>query len=268
MAKDKKATGSNLVIIVPDTHFPNENKEAVAIVKRAIAALRPSRTVFLGDLIDCGAFSAHTAKSIKELRQSNFFEEEIKPANQFIDIAQKYTKGDTIFVEGNHEWRVERFCIDHGFGAQAIYEAISPQYQLSKGRSDFRYIPYIQNADPGFSYYEITKNLIAVHGWSFAAAAARVHLQKARSRSVVFGHTHRQQSEASRDPFTKERVVAFSVGCLSEIQPVYMHAPNDWILGFGLVYISKSNPRDWTEYSLTIQNGRVILPDGKEINGD
>jgi predicted phosphodiesterase len=266
--RTKKASGNNLVMVIPDTHFPNENKEAVAIVKRAIATLKPARTVFLGDLIDCGAFSAHTAKSIKELRQSNFIEEEIEPANKFIDVAQKYTKGDTIFVEGNHEWRVERWAIDHGFGAQAIYEAVSPQFLLSKGRSKFRYIPYIKNADPGFSYYDVTPNLIAIHGWSFAANAAQVHLRKAKSKSVVFGHTHRQQSDASRDPFTKERVVAFSVGCLSEIQPIYLHAPNDWNLGFGLVYVSNNDPRDWTEYSLTIQNSRVILPNGTELYGD
>lgn len=268
MAKAKKATGSNLVMVIPDTHFPNENKEAVAIVKRILGTLKPGRTVFLGDMLDCAPFSTHAAKDIKELRQSNFVEDEVDPANEFIDVAQKYTKGDTVFVEGNHENRIARWAIDHGLGAQSIYEAVSPQSLLSKGRSNFRYIPYINNADPGFSYYEITKNLIAVHGWSFAANAARVHLQKARSKSVCFGHTHRQQSDAGRDPFSKERVVAFSVGCLSEIQPMYMHAPSDWVLGLGLIYISHNNPKDWMEYALTIQNGRVILPDGKEINGD
>ena len=264
----KKASGQHLVIVIPDIHFPNEDKEAVAIVKRAVAKLKPERTIFLGDALDCNPFSSFDPKSIKEQKQSNFMEDEVMPANRFIDHAQKHTKGDTIFIEGNHEYRVERWAIQHGYGAASIYDGISPQKLLSAGRSDFKYIPYIKQGDPGLSYYSITPNLIAVHGWSFAQAAPRVHLNKAKTRSVVFGHTHRQQSEASRDPFTNERLVAFSVGCLSQIQPTYFHQPNDWVLGFGLIYISQSNPRDFTEYALTIQKGRVILPDGTELRGD
>ena len=266
--KIKKASGNHLVFVIPDTHFPNENKQAVAVTKRALARLKPSRTVVLGDMLDCGTFSPHIAKSLKELRQSNFLEEEIRPANEFLDFIQKHTKDETAFIEGNHENFCERWAITHGEGAKSVYDAISPKYQLSKGRSDWKWVPYIKKADPGFSYYEITKNLVAVHGWSFAKNAASVHLDRAKGHSVVFGHTHRQQSDASRNPFTKERSVSFSVGCLSELQPTYMHSPNDWIHGFGLIYISKSNPREFTEYSLTINNGRVILPDGSEINGD
>lgn len=572
-------------MLIPDIHFPIENKQAVEVTKRALAILKPSRTVFLGDMLDCGAFSTHGAKTIKELRQSNFMEEEVKPGNAFIDFAQKYTKHETAFVEGNHEslqqdtevladtgwvvaskltmadkiasfdvnlnitynlpvalsshpallysvksnlsdelvsynhkifldrklvpmelgkvkqnrftyagfskksaiisetnnelrlmvqtimdativvgpgnkarvqwklskprkierlkallkdlniaytcreatksglnklqpyyiclysdqarsvisklegkktipqswvnlteeqirvvieeirntdgclknvngdsyvqWtsidkasvevvqlaciqngipcifkstiigsgfpngklqyrvciyinpisnrqnvaienttlidyvvslqsldgtlitrrngkvnftgnsRLTRWAIDHGAGAQSLYESINPQYQLSKGRSNFKYIPYLQTNAPILPCYKITKNLIAVHGWSAARNAASFHLDRAKSVSVVYGHVHRQQMDSYRDPFTKERRVAFSVGCLSELQPIYMHSPSSWVWGFGLIWISQSNPRDWTEYILNItEKGRVILPDGTEICGD
>lgn len=266
--KNKKASGNHLVFIIPDIHFPNENKEAVAVMKRSLATLRPNRTVLLGDVLDCGTFSPHISKTLKDLRQANFLEEEIKPANELIDFIQKHTKEETAFIEGNHENFCERWAITHGEGAKSIYNSISPRYQLSKHRTNFKFIPYIQKSDPGFAYYKITSNLVAVHGWSFAKNAAAVHLEKSRGYSVVFGHTHRQQSDANRNPFTKLRSVAFSVGCLSELQPTYMHSPNDWIHGFGLIYVSQSNPTEFTEYALTINNGRVILPDGSEINGD
>ena len=266
MAKNKKASGSHLVMIIPDVHFPIENKQAVEVTKTALAILKPTRTVFLGDMLDCGMFSTHGAKTLKELRQSNFIEEEVKPGNSFIDFAQKYTKHETAFVEGNHELRLTRWAIDHGAGAQSLYNSISPEYLLSKGRSNFKYIPYLQNNAPILPYYPITKNLIAVHGWSASRHSAAFHLDRAKSVSVVYGHVHRQQMDSYRDPFTKERRVAFSVGCLSELQPIYMHSPSAWIWGFGLVWISQSNPKEWTEYVCNITDkGRVILPDGSEV---
>jgi len=580
----KKASGGHLVMIIPDVHFPIENKQAVEVTKKALTILKPTRTVFLGDMLDCGAFSTHGAKTLKELRQSNFIEEEVKPGNDFIDFAQKYTKTETAFVEGNHEsiqidtevltdngwivaskltmydkiasfdsninitynlpealsrypaplysvtgnmsdelvsnthkiyvdnklipmeigkikqhrftysglskktstiiesdnelrlmiqaimgatfvigsgikarvqwklskprkierlqtllndldikytirkatksgvnklqpyyiclyseqarhlisqlnnnktipknwvnlnenqlkvvieeirhtygsfkntngakyvlWkttdecaanilqlasitnnipcvikgnlknlsgfkldcksqyhvkiytnilsnkpftkisdtkiidtvisiqsidgtlitrrngkvnftgnsRITRWAIDHGAGAQSLYDSISPEYLLSKGRSNFKYIPYLQNSAPILPYYPITKNLIAVHGWSASRNSAAFHLDRSKSVSVVYGHVHRQQMDSYRDPFIKERRVAFSVGCLSELQPIYMHSPSAWLWGFGLVWISQSNPKEWTEYICNITDkGRVILPDGTEV---
>ena len=260
----------NLVCILPDIHYPHENKEALAIARRVIAKLKPTRTVLLGDMLDAGSFSTFAAKSIKEVRQANFLEEEIKPATKLLDFLDNHTREKVVFVEGNHEYRVERWAIEHGAGSQAIYEAISPQALLSKNRDKkrFKYIPYINTGETGFSYYDITPNLIAVHGWTAGVNAARAHRMKAQSKSVVFGHTHRMQSDAARDPFSKERRVAWSVGCLSNLQPIYLHQPGDWVLGMGLIYISRTNPRDWTEYTLKIQSGRTILPDGTEIYGD
>jgi hypothetical protein len=266
----KKKTNDNLVFIVPDIHFPEHDEQALAVTKRAIAHLKPGRTVILGDMLDAAPFSSHAPKSLKEVREYNFIEEEIVPGDSFLSFVEANTTNGTAFIEGNHEYRAVRWAIDSGRGAQAIYDAISPQVQLTKNRLDsFKYIPYLSSKDPGFSYYEICENLVAVHGWSTAKTCARIHLDKAHSRSVVFGHCHRQVSEAKRDPFTGERLVSWSPGCLRTLQPDYLSSsPSDWVLGFGLVYVSRTNPRDWTEYSLTIQNGRVILPDGTEINGD
>lgn len=261
--------GSHLVFVIPDIHFPYQDEEALAVTRRVLALAKPSRTIILGDMLDGAPFTSHAPKTLKELREYNFIEEEIKPGNDFLGFVEKQTKNETVFIEGNHEYRCLRWAIDHGSGAQAIYDAISPQVQLTKNRSNnFKYIPYMNVREPGFSYYDITPNLVAVHGWSVARNAARSHLDKARSKSIVHGHTHRQESCATRNPFTKERIVGWSPGCLRTLQPSYMASnPSDWILGFSLIYVG-SNPCNWTEYSLTIQNGRVVLPNGTEIDGD
>ena len=58
---------------------------------------------------------------------------------------------------------------------------------------------------------------------------------------------------------------AWSPGCLSELQASYMNQTvSDWVHGFSIVWVG-SDPLDWTEYSVTIQNGRAIMPDGTEL---
>jgi hypothetical protein len=116
------------------------------------------------------------------------------------------------------------------------------------------------------SYYRVCKSLIAVHGWSFAKHAARVHLDATRDSSVIFGHVHRQQAATVRNPFTGQVLRAWSVGTLSKLQPLYLTdgKPTEWVHGFGLVYTSSDGKR-FSEYTVTIENGECVLPDGTQV---
>jgi len=264
--------GAKLWVVVPDIHFPEHDEVALALALKAIEVLKPTHTLLLGDVLDCGSFSEHSKRTVAEDEAYDFEEAEIKPCNAMLDWIQKHTKEFTYYLEGNHEARIERWAVKGGQANKSIYRLISPQHTLARGRKDFKMVPYAvpTGAQRGFvqmvkqSPQMRTGGLVAVHGWSFAKHAARVHLEKSRSQSIVYGHTHRQQVEVSRDPWTGQLVKAFNPGTLSKLEPLYAvgGSPNDWAHGFALVYVGESS---WTEYVISIVNGGCVLPDGRQL---
>ena len=166
--------------------------------------------------------------------------------------------------------RIERWSVANGRIGESIYDLISPRSTIAKHRENFTMIPYSPLTGDRRGFVQISKptikrpGLVAVHGWSVAKHAASAHLEKSRSQSVIHGHTHRQQLETSRDPWTGQIIKAFCPGTLSKLQPIYMvgGAPSSWSHGVCIVYVGNES---WTEYLISIVNGRCVLPTGKEI---
>jgi predicted phosphodiesterase len=270
----RAAGTANLWFILPDIHFPDHDETALAVALEAHRILQPDYSLFLGDVLDCGLFSSHAKKTIAESQGYDFKEKEIDPCNDMLDNVQSNTKQFTYFLEGNHEQRIERWAVNNGKVGESIYKLISPSHTLWKEpkRTKFKMIPYEVSTGNRMGHVEIVKptnkmrtgGLVAVHGWSFAKHAARVHLEKSRSRSIVYGHTHRMQLDVSRDPWTGKPIKAMSPGTLSKLQPIYAHggSPSEWSAGFCLVYVGQES---WTEYLVNIVNGGAVLPDGREI---
>ena len=252
--------GSHLVFVLPDIHFPHQDPEALECALQAHALLRPRRTVFLGDVLDAQAFSEHPVKSHAERRAGTFYETEVEPARALLERVEENTD-EIAFIEGNHEFRVERAMVNLGL-EEDLAALVSPRRLLSEGRTKpFTWIPYSGT----LPHYQIAQDLIAVHGWSWCRHAAAKHLELARSRSVVFGHVHRAQSFSTRDPITDRIVRAWTPGCLSRLQPLYQtSSPTEWIHGFSLVWVSDDLER-WTSYSPTISRGQCVLPDGRKV---
>lgn len=266
-----KGTAS-LWFAFPDIHFPMQDKTALKVALEAHKILNPEYTIVLGDMLDCSIFSSHANKTIAEAQGYDFKKVELDPANKLISEIQANTKQHTFFLEGNHEWRVERWACNNNRVGESIYDLISPKNTLSAGRNNFSYIPYTPVAGNMSNYLQIAPaskkmrsgGLVAVHGWSHCKHSSYRHLELSRSQSILHGHVHRQQSVATRDPWSGNVVKAFCPGTLSTLQPLYAHGgtPTDWVHGFSLIYVGVTS---WTEYNVTIVNGRCVLPDGREI---
>jgi hypothetical protein len=256
----------------PDIHFPLQDKKALAVAVKAHKLLNPDNTVFLGDVLDCSIFSSHANKTIAESQTYDFKKVEIDPANELLDIVQKNTKKNTYLLEGNHEWRVERWAANNNRVGESIYDLISPKATLSQGRKNFTYIPYTPVSGNMSNFLQIAPNnkkmktggLVAIHGWSHAKHSSYRHLELSRTQSILHGHVHRQQSIATRDPWHNRVIKAFCPGTLSVLQPLYAHGgtPTDWVHGFAIIYVGT---RSWTEYNITIVNNQCVLPCGTEI---
>lgn len=271
MSKPKGPTprsGSHLVLVLPDMHVPLHDRAALGCVLAVHDFLAPAKTLILGDWLDCEAFSSYPRNQKMEDKATLYHEDEILPVRAILERFEKRSQ-EIIYLAGNHEHRVERKLIELGEVGAGIANLVDPGKLLGKGRkAGWQYIEYSRRPGSPLPHYKIAKDLIAVHGWSFAKHAAAKHLEIARSYSVVHGHTHRAQSYTAREPITGRTIKAWSPGCLSQLQPIYMqHSPADWVHGFSLVYVSDEQDA-WTEYTVEIKNGVCFLPGGQKIDGN
>jgi len=256
------------VLILPDLHEESgADTICKSIVLKVAEYLKPDEIVSLGDWADCTAASGHPATVLEDMEPESLWTE-FDSVNAYIDALRKASGGcEWVYVEGNHEQWIERQACKIGgqLGAD-MFRAMSPKHAIADGRKGFKWIPY---AKAGLSYYQIAEDLIAVHGWSASKHAAAAHLAKAINVSVVYGHTHRQDSFTTRIPTGADAgrvVTAWTPGCLCKFQPTYMHrsGPSTWAHGFSIVYVGRSG--DWTHYTITIKpGGFCVLPSGKQV---
>ena len=267
MAKGK----ARLVFAFPDIHFPDHDEAALECALKAHAMLKPDHTIFLGDVLDCAIFSSHPKRKISENQAYDYKKLEVDPCNRMMDRVQKNTKY-TWYLEGNHEERIERWATNSGSIGESLFSSLSISSTIAANRKNFTCIPYSPHTGDRMGFVQIVKpnanmksgGLVAVHGWSFSKHAAYTHLEKSRSQSIMFGHTHRAQTIVDRDPWTGAPIKAFNPGTLSKLQPIYMTggSPSAWSHGFGIIYVGA---KSWTEYMINVNNGYAVLPDGTEV---
>lgn len=226
------------ILIIPDTHFPKVHPVWLRVMKKVIPAFKPHRTILLGDHIDAACVSSHPSTSFAEEDEVTSLTKEYEECLNFI----KKIPGKKIYIEGNHEWRVERRCLAiGGKWGRDVYDTLSPKRFFTSNIAGLQWVDYIQK---GTAYYTILPGLVAVHGLSHAKNAAQKHLNIAKGSSIVFGHTHRIQYETSAD-LSGRPIEAWSPGCGSELRAYWRHGgTSEWRLGFGTVLVSKNG--EWS----------------------
>lgn len=262
--------GAIRVFGFPDIHWSQRDERALSIAEAAHRYFQPDITVVGGDLLDCGPFSRFPTSTMAEALSGSWVEEELDPACRWLDKIQQRTKQTTIFLEGNHEARVEKVCASGGRALQAMYPLVSPRLNIQRGRKRFVYVPW--NTDgctvgPGAGKYDLSPNLTVVHGWFTSKYPARKHLDTSRTQSVIFHHTHRVDSVTLKNPWDNTLLTGTGTGCLCKLMPLYAHGgkPTEWCHAFWVAFISRRNPLWNTHYTVEIGPYGAVMPDGKEI---
>ena len=228
--------------------------------------------VILGDWLDAAFASAHPVSTRAEAAEKTapYISNEIEPCRRILAQLEEHVR-EIVYLEGNHEFRVERLITREKGAWMAIPELVLPEKLLAKKRRrKFTWVPYQHNASReknwALPHYKIADGLIAVHGWSTSKYASAKHLELTQGWSVVHGHSHRAQSHVLRHPLTGRVLRGWSPGCLSALQPLWQHGqPTTWVHGFSLVYCRDDGSR-WTPYTVTIDQGECILPDGTKVS--
>ena len=99
-------------IVIPDQHFPIEDKEAISVVLQAIRIVKPDLFINLGDVGEWESVSAWKYKKIKQPPleyQLPLVDEEIRAVNEGLDLFDEALDDvdcrERIVCAGNHdEW--------------------------------------------------------------------------------------------------------------------------------------------------------------------
>lgn len=249
-------------VIVPDTHGSLVEPLAIKAFLSDQEAIGPSEVILLGDHLECGGFlSQH--HTLGYVAQSEYtFESDVIATNILLDRIQAISpKASFDYIEGNHERRIEAWCVTQALknkhDAEYLRKMFSADSVLSIEKRGMRWIrqgvfydnlPLPATIKRGHCYF--------THGCSTAKHAAAEHVRKFGG-NVVYGHTHRADSYVIRT--VKEGTVgAWNPGCLCAIQPLWQHTnPTDWSHGYGLQLVSPDG--SFLHINVPIINGRSYL---------
>lgn len=217
------------VLIVPDTHAPFHDKKAWALMLRAAGSFSPHTVVHMGDLADFFSVSSHSKNPDRKASLKDEADE-VKVLRQDLDDLGAQRK---IFIEGNHEFRLERYLTDK---APELFGLTSSDDVLELSANGWQFVPYRRHTKVGKLYLTHDTN----QGGKFATARALDTFQ----HSVAIGH-HHNMSYLVGGNATGEHQVGAQFGWLGDREQIdYMHEikiRKSWSLGFGVGYHDKSN---------------------------
>jgi len=221
--------GVKKILIWPDTHVPYEDKQLFKLMLEIVAHTKPWAIVFLGDFGDFYAVSSHDKNPKRKLN----LKWEVDCVNARLDQVQKVAEESGVkkvwFIEGNHEWRLDRYLASN---APALFDFFKVKDLFRIGERGWTFVPYKDHVQIGKVYF--------TH--DTGKAGARAHKQSGDDfqDNVVIGHTHRMGYMIEGNAKGKPHVYAMC-GWLGDLKQVdYMHrikALRDWSHGFAMGYM-------------------------------
>lgn len=234
------------ILIIPDTHFPYEDKAAWALMLKAGKLFKPDHCIIMGDFIDCYAVSSHSKRPDRALA----LKKEVDATKAGLAQVKSLGARNNVFISGNHEDRLERYLKDH---APELFEFISIPKILELRENGFKYVPYKHS-------YRLGK-LNLTHDCGNAGRYAHYKSLDTFQHNIVIGHTHRL-GYAVEGNASGDRHVTAMFGWLGDVKEVdYMHqvkAIKDWSLGFGLGYLDRATGNVYLQ-PVPIVNNSVLI---------
>jgi hypothetical protein len=237
--------GDLVEIITGDWHGNKHEPDAFAAFEADLKFLNPDRVFLGGDIIDCGGFLAehHTPGYVAESEDS--YEDDVLVTNQLLNRLQKVAPNAEIhYLEGNHEWRVERWAVTQKIRNQRdvdmLRKAFCAQHVLNLENRGIHYYRQGQHhGDCSVPGWVRMDKLFYVHKISNASDAAHQALNKTAANLVYFD-THRASYKPRFLPGTG-LISAWNPGCLCKRQPLYAHTrPTEWTHGYLVRFISRA----------------------------
>lgn len=228
-------------VIIPDTHGCFVDEAALAAFLKDLESLSGSvrQIVMTGDHVDAGGFLAqhHTLGYVSEANYT--FEDDTNAANTLLDEIQRLCpKAEIHYLEGNHERRIEKWCI-----SDAVRNARDCKFLLKMfGTENVLHLEKrgIKYYKQGVFYHDCRIPATIKLGRCHFSHGSRTGVHSARAMlndfgaCVVYGHVHSMDSASGRTVDGGE-IGAWTPGCLCRKQPLWMHTQiTRWTNGYGL----------------------------------
>lgn len=240
-----KATSEIVRVYAGDLHGMRMDRDCVAAFLVDVKTLDPDEVVLGGDMLECGGHLAkHQPLGYVALCDYSY-QEDVQAAAWFLDELQKAAPSATIiYLEGNHEHRVERWCVDqamaHQRDADLLRQVYGPATLLRLQERGIKYYPQADVHEAGLTrgWVKLGKMYLA-HNLGEGKNAAAKAVDKA-GYNVTYFHTHSFDASPRVLPQVG-LVMAFSPGCLCEMHPMWRHSdPSGWNQGYDIDFIAAS----------------------------
>lgn len=244
-------------LIIPDTHVPYHDIKAYKLMLEVAKFCKVQHIYILGDYADFYAVSSHG----KDPSVQNILINEISLVIQNLEeIDKNFPDAKKVFIEGNHEYRLERYINEK---APSLFGITSTMDLLElRDRPNWSFASYgpRQSVDIAGSYLKARHEPLA--------SSAKATASKALC-SLVYGHIHRIE-ESHLVGLDGTNHVCFSVGWLGDKRMDkiygYVKTHHQWQLGFGLVYVDEKT-RYFYHQKIHIMDNYTCTVNGKLFRG-
>ena len=232
------------LIVLSDIHVPYHSISALNCAFDKIAEEKPDAILLNGDTIDFYGLS----RFMKDPRKRSVAHE-LQALNEFLDVLQQFG-AKIIYKLGNHDERYEHYLMHK-----------APELL---GISDFKFENLLRASERkmdvvGEKRIIKANKLNIIHGHEYPSVFSPVNIARGLYMkgkvSAMQGHNH-QTSEHTETDMNGKSVTAWSLGCLSELNPAYMPL-NKWNHGFAIVDLS-DNLEDFHVRNYRINKGKIL----------
>ena len=243
----KLLESSDLTLVVGDCHIaPNQDLSRATLLGKAIAELKPSRVVFIGDFLSFDSLSDWD-KDKRRLMEGRRYQADIDSGRAFLaKMEWGFTKDcptEFVFIEGNHEDRLRRYLDKQPLFDTAI------DYRRDLGIDHWKFIPYKEHYHHKGVYF--THVPINEAGKPVAGATACARSLSIYQHSVVFGHTHKLASSSVHRHGAAHLNQALNVGCyFDHIDDYALGSVTSYWRGIVLIDHYKTGRFNWNPISL------------------
>lgn len=247
-------------ILLPDIHFPYENKAAIKVVKNVMRRWKPDEIIYTGDA-DSAETTARWADGTPEETLS-IDDQGLNQVREILAFTRKILPNSRIiYLDGNHGlYRHKSYVLKK---APTFIDWITPEFLYHTDKYDVE-------------FYEYDRPPVHWHGGVYLHHGESVSKYAGESVrndclnwgiSLIRSHSHRQGSWQKYFSFKDEMLRGWELGTLCDFEnPEYFDYAlhKDWNLGFGIAYIDDNDiPHVQLINIETDDQGKYCVIDGK-----
>ena len=240
----KSKDSTEFLVVLGDSQLPFANEILTELSHSFLQDTKPDGLIYIGDLIDFDNLSRFTPKPDFESTAQQGIEIGYKTLRDLKDSAGLKNGDKLIFLEGNHEFRLQKALLDRLPQLFGIKKADVGSEERSvlhlSNLMRFDEIGWHWASERADSYphaeYSITDDLVATHGYVVrqkAGMSALASLDKMES-SIIMGHTHRLAiTHHTRWRKSEPKLYsAIETGTLADLSGLGYSKNPDWQGGF------------------------------------